>query len=457
MSNSDFDSLTDAASQSSDCTPYEPLLTALFDGEATREQTRMARAHLEACARCADAWLSWTRTRYLLRADFVPLPPPSLLLRILLACRLSALPRKPRRCDDAPQSILFPIDVVPDLSITKDERALTNAAMPVLMLDNLHAPPPPAHLHDAILRRTVGSHETMGVQEVVLGADSGNATGNGSTQEAVMPIETASRPQRTRAATHRASRFLPTLAVPALAAWVMFATIRPDQLGGTPQAGKLAPAAPQRTSIARMTQRAPRLVTRALHPKANAIAVAPAVARPDAVVKEQVAVAPAAPLVQASFAASTASLGTSGAAGQVKATFATLTTSAPPRVAMAAAPRPGTPSITLTSWSPTRRLGARTDASTFAPAGFSKRMRAMTASRFEPRHDLAARLRDVPAPPLALHVAAPTRGALSERTAPQPIEAALDDDEALNEVRFVVSDFRGSLAAEAPEDEFDAE
>lgn len=72
-----------------ECTGVGPFLTSLFDGEATPEEAQRARAHLVACQDCADLWLQWNRTRSVLQEAPVPAPPPNMLWRVLLACRLS--------------------------------------------------------------------------------------------------------------------------------------------------------------------------------------------------------------------------------------------------------------------------------------------------------------------------------------------------------------------------------
>ena len=70
------------------CREWTPFLTALFDGEADEDGALRARRHLLVCERCARAWLDWNQTRSLLINHSAPPPPPSLLWRIRLACRL---------------------------------------------------------------------------------------------------------------------------------------------------------------------------------------------------------------------------------------------------------------------------------------------------------------------------------------------------------------------------------
>jgi len=444
MSDFNLDSTTDTTPQNDDCTSYGPLLTAFFDGEATREQTRVARAHLEACARCAEAWLGWTHTRYLLRASTVPSPPPSLLLRILMACRLSALPRKARRFGSSSQAILLPTQTVRDFSLTADESALIDAATPAPKIETLYAPSAPSHLHAAILRSTIGNPEFILSPEVV-------SAETGSTR--IDSTQRTSRRERVGAASRRVTRYLPTLAVPALAAWAMFATIQPDQFARAPQERKIA-SLTRRSSVALTPARVVKLLKRATRAMAQPAAVAQAVPRPD--MNEKPAAASAPPIVRAPVFASTAFASTDSAPSQVKATFASFTTSPALQNAVAAPPRISRPFITLASWNSARSRGARTDAAQLVPKGSLARTGAKINNRFEPRHTVPARpLEPVVAAPV-VPSAAPTRAvAAPERVAAQPpVADAPQDDDTLNQVRFVVDDLRGAFAADMTEDEF---
>ena len=70
------------------CREWTPFLTALFDGEADEDGALQARRHLLVCERCARTWFDWNQTRNLLINHSAPPPPPSLLWRVRLACRL---------------------------------------------------------------------------------------------------------------------------------------------------------------------------------------------------------------------------------------------------------------------------------------------------------------------------------------------------------------------------------
>ncbi len=77
-----------------DCRSLAPYVMTLFDGEANETEARRARAHLLICQSCANRWLDWNRSRDLLRSAPVPAPPPQLLWRVLMACRLVGAPRR---------------------------------------------------------------------------------------------------------------------------------------------------------------------------------------------------------------------------------------------------------------------------------------------------------------------------------------------------------------------------
>ncbi len=77
-----------------DCRALAPFVMALFDGEADEIEVRRARAHLLICPTCARRWLDWNRSRDLLQSAPVPAPPPQLLWRVLLACRLTLRPQR---------------------------------------------------------------------------------------------------------------------------------------------------------------------------------------------------------------------------------------------------------------------------------------------------------------------------------------------------------------------------
>lgn len=80
--------------ETDNCQELAPFVMALFDGEADANQAQRARAHLLVCQTCAHRWLDWNRSRDLLRSVPVPAPPPTLLWRVLMACRVASLPQK---------------------------------------------------------------------------------------------------------------------------------------------------------------------------------------------------------------------------------------------------------------------------------------------------------------------------------------------------------------------------
>jgi hypothetical protein len=98
---------TERNNETPSCASVAPLLTALFDGEADAQTAQSARAHLLSCERCARAWLDWNQYRSILLNESVPAPPPTLLWRVLLACRLAnfaqrkKMPRASRRAETA--------------------------------------------------------------------------------------------------------------------------------------------------------------------------------------------------------------------------------------------------------------------------------------------------------------------------------------------------------------------
>ncbi len=149
------------------CDSYASLLTALFDGEASPAEAWAARAHLGQCVRCARMWFLWTRMRATLQSAPPPCVPAGLLARVLLACRLSLLHRAlsqksaPRRAashhapHDTPgiESTLMPSSLAEHaLNAAPDKLETALGSWPAAM----DAPAAPAHLREAILRRTVG-------------------------------------------------------------------------------------------------------------------------------------------------------------------------------------------------------------------------------------------------------------------------------------------------------------
>lgn len=93
---------TSKPENNSDCRVLAPFVMTLFDGEADEFEARRARAHLLVCQICANRWLDWNRSRDLLQSAPVMAPPPQLLWRVLMACRLASHPT-PRRVRPAPE------------------------------------------------------------------------------------------------------------------------------------------------------------------------------------------------------------------------------------------------------------------------------------------------------------------------------------------------------------------
>ncbi len=188
------DSSGEGLNHRNECARHALVLTAYFDGEAGAEEIRLAQLHLTACRSCALLWHDWTRTRFLLQVLPVPPLPATLLTRILLACRLSALPRKKksdaRRFDplwcETPDAELAGYPLAPetdfvarweverddDLADVSDEVLAMSLEEMMKMLPGFPnaqenpleaffpAPPVPSQLKDEILRRTIGTVPT---------------------------------------------------------------------------------------------------------------------------------------------------------------------------------------------------------------------------------------------------------------------------------------------------------
>lgn len=220
---------------SRECERLAALMTACFDGEAAAEETRLARQHLLECARCAWSWESWQRTRYLLQSSPVPPVPVGLLVRILLACRLSALPRRKKTglaVSSQPASFKahdmemlgaqrhaagFAFDLAPAPNAIEPETAVGEAPLRALM----PLVPVPPHLKDEILKRTVG-------RSVELSQLENQATASqmlGATPSRPRQLTKRPRWDFGLASPRRASQFA-ALAVPATLAWLLLVTPR---------------------------------------------------------------------------------------------------------------------------------------------------------------------------------------------------------------------------------------
>jgi Putative zinc-finger len=229
----EFDSLDggldggDAFAVVDPCVPYEPLLTAFFDGEATAEEERAMRAHLDYCARCGAMWQQWQSTRSLLQSAPLPSIPSGLLARILMACRLSARRRKPHgvapreaRWEAQDMHVLSShrMAQMPHLAELSDV-APTSRPMPFPGMESQPVPPVPPHLRDQILRLTVGAAAEARTAET-RAAEARRAT---TRQQSSSAATVAAWGRR---AMHRTAM----MATPAIAIWLMVIMQYPGSL-----------------------------------------------------------------------------------------------------------------------------------------------------------------------------------------------------------------------------------
>ncbi|MBV9469801.1 MAG: zf-HC2 domain-containing protein [Abitibacteriaceae bacterium] len=220
---SNFDPGTNSEAQG-ECERLATLLTAFFDGEATAEESRLARQHVVQCARCAISWESWKRTRYLLQTTPVPPVPVGLLVRILLACRLSALPRRVKQPVSGVERLQPTSLKAHDVAMLEAQRTASlptpddvpsaplAAAIPLV--------PVPPNLKAEILKRTVGSQKLELETPPLLPA----TTKAGSRWDFGLTLKFA--PSR------RFNRFMGAVAVPAVTAWMIIASqqVPPSQV-----------------------------------------------------------------------------------------------------------------------------------------------------------------------------------------------------------------------------------
>jgi len=250
-SGSDGNNQLNNAAPQGDCGRYSALLTAYFDGEATADEAKAARSHLAMCNSCERAWTAWGRARRMLRALPVPAAPPHLLARIVFACRIAALPRKVTR----PQAIeaeffgASHIDVhtlaeLPLVGMEETALSDSNYEAPVIMPGDLPPVAPPPHLHEAILRLTIGADA-----QKLSKAEREDIAPLPFEAPAMLPlvvdeVRPAHAPRsslaelasgRARALVMGPTRIKSVFAVPALAAWLMYATNFGGQLMETAQ------------------------------------------------------------------------------------------------------------------------------------------------------------------------------------------------------------------------------
>jgi len=189
----------EALSNPDDCARYEAYLTALFDGEARPEEAQIARAHLAACDDCSFLWKQWDQARFLLSTTPPAPVPPTLLLRILMACRLLALPRRRRVHDATPVRLpaARPMPILPAYSDDMTPRPSREVPVPPDLMAN-------------ILSRTTGAS---------------NSATAATVESPWAAPQNQPQPSRLRglAPYQRVHRFATAIAVPALAAWFLIA------------------------------------------------------------------------------------------------------------------------------------------------------------------------------------------------------------------------------------------
>ena len=211
-----------------DCASLASCLTALFDGEADSDAAARARAHLLSCQECARLWLDWNQHRGLLQAQIVPPPPPTLVWRVLIACRLAAFARPARRRSRLSLLAAFhqtPIEAKPQ----------SDPSTRIAPLRGLEAPLPP-DLSAHILRRT-------------------------SRAPGAAPLLTAAPAPTRFAKTVRWNRFS-WMAAPALALWLLLLG-RSDFLATAPPVAAPKPVAAPSPAKSKIESSAPKLAAHA--------------------------------------------------------------------------------------------------------------------------------------------------------------------------------------------------
>jgi hypothetical protein len=187
--------------QESECDFAHNALTAAFDGQADAAQLAFVAQHRARCMDCQRLWSEWEKTRGLLRAVPAPIAPATLPEQILLTCRslpdaeFSGLQTELMQTEPVP----LRADLIAYLEAPGEEFSVARLAPFAI-----EAAPPPL-LSRRILERTAQAEAPRAslwpaIRDFFL---------VGSTPGARAPL---------------AARWGFSLAVPALAAWLIFAT-----------------------------------------------------------------------------------------------------------------------------------------------------------------------------------------------------------------------------------------
>lgn len=187
--------------KNSDCDFTHSALTAAFDGQTDAAQLALVARHRARCADCQLLWSEWEKTRAALRATPAPIAPAVLQQQILTACHSLSDPSLSALQEDLEtnQSVPLRADLIAYLEAPNEEFSV--ARLQPLATEVV----PPSDLAHRILERT-GRAE--------------NPARWGFWTATRAFLEAGSTPGLH---TPRAARWGFGLAVPALAAWLVFA------------------------------------------------------------------------------------------------------------------------------------------------------------------------------------------------------------------------------------------